>query len=364
MINSSDPTLAELLSDVSFRHWVKSGAFRQNDHQWSAWIRQHPEKGELVRQAIEILSASHLEEFVSESVVDEIVAGAWDRIDRREQLTVNRSLSWWKFGASIAATISLILAGWWLLRGPSTATIKSPSAFSSTEKILPSWTRYVNNDSKSRLLILPDSSSVMLLPGSTLLCPIKFATEFREVQLVGEAFFEIAKRPNHPFLVQTSEITTRVLGTSFNVRAYPNEPEVKVRVKNGTVVVYPQTPSGIGQPRHAITLLSDQQVIYRKHQAQLEKFSSFSKMNISPIQRVSFEFNDMPVRAILDSIARVYQLEVTYEVGSLDKCILTTTLTDVPLPRKLSIICEALGENMRYNLSESQIVIHGRPACD
>ena len=367
MINFEDPSLPDLLSNASFRQWVSSGDFRRPDNKWSKWLAEHPGQRETVRHAVEILSASHLMEEVTDATIDEIVGGTWNRIENTEKQHAESKrleVSWWRVSASVAASFLLLILAWWSFRNAKMESVNKKEELAITEKIIPSWTKYSNNDTKSRLLILPDSSSVLLLPGSTLLCPMQFASDIREVKLTGEAFFEITRRTHHPFLVRTEEITTRVLGTSFNVRAYPNESEVKVLVKNGKVAVYAQKGADESETRNSITLSRDQQVIYNKIRSQLARTVTVSKINISPIQKASFDFDDTPVRTILDSIAHVYELDLKYESKGLDKCILTTTLTDVPLPKKLSIICEALGENMKYDLSESRIVIRGAPACE
>ncbi|QLE01265.1 FecR domain-containing protein [Galbibacter sp. BG1] len=88
-------------------------------------------------------------------------------------------------------------------------------------------------------LVLGDSSVVFLNSGSALSYPQNFENEgSREVTLEGEAFFQITKNPNKPFIVSTENIKTRVLGTSFNVNTFnPDQPQVvvstgKVRVSN------------------------------------------------------------------------------------------------------------------------------------
>ncbi|MCG8310630.1 MAG: FecR domain-containing protein [Cytophagales bacterium] len=83
---------------------------------------------------------------------------------------------------------------------------------------------------------LPDGTTVKLNSDSKIIVPESFTNEKREVALYGEAFFDVAKDASKPFLVRTKDIQVQVLGTSFNVKSYPNEQSV-VAVATGKVAV-------------------------------------------------------------------------------------------------------------------------------
>ncbi|MFY0600062.1 MAG: FecR domain-containing protein [Cyclobacteriaceae bacterium] len=84
---------------------------------------------------------------------------------------------------------------------------------------------------------LPDGSIVKLNAGSKITFPKTFSSETREVELVGEAFFDVRRDENRPFHITSDNVNIEVLGTSFNVKSYPNENEVAVSVKTGRVSV-------------------------------------------------------------------------------------------------------------------------------
>jgi ferric-dicitrate binding protein FerR (iron transport regulator) len=88
---------------------------------------------------------------------------------------------------------------------------------------------------------LPDGSHAHLNAGSKLTYPASFRKE-RHLVLEGEAFFEVVKDPSKPFAVQTGQITTTVLGTSFNVKAYAETEGVTVALKTGKVSVKHDIP--------------------------------------------------------------------------------------------------------------------------
>jgi ferric-dicitrate binding protein FerR (iron transport regulator) len=85
---------------------------------------------------------------------------------------------------------------------------------------------------------LADGSTIYLNSASSINYPEKFGQDSREVYFWGEAFFEIAHDPSRPFIIETGETRVKVLGTSFNIRAYPETGQVDVIVKSGKVLFY------------------------------------------------------------------------------------------------------------------------------
>src|SRR5262249_50050225 len=82
---------------------------------------------------------------------------------------------------------------------------------------------------------LEDGSKVWLNAASSLRFPVAFTGTTREVEVTGEAYFEIAKHPDRPFIVHAPGGDIRVLGTSFNINAYTDEPQVKTTLVDGAV---------------------------------------------------------------------------------------------------------------------------------
>lgn len=94
------------------------------------------------------------------------------------------------------------------------------------------------NGSRTRSL-LPDGTTVWLNAGSKLF-PSDFNGNTREVTLIGEAFFDVVKMPARPFIVHTGGVDIKVLGTAFNVKAYPDDPNVETTLLRGIVQVFDQ----------------------------------------------------------------------------------------------------------------------------
>lgn len=85
------------------------------------------------------------------------------------------------------------------------------------------------------IVVLPDGSKVWLNADSKITYPENFSASFRELSLMGEAFFEIEKDPRHPFIVDAGAMKIKVLGTSFNVRAYAEDDFITSTLKEGKV---------------------------------------------------------------------------------------------------------------------------------
>lgn len=95
----------------------------------------------------------------------------------------------------------------------------------------------INEGILPKEIALEDGTSVWLTPGSQLQYPIPFEAQNRTVNLTGEARFEVAKDKSRPFIVQTEEVFTRVLGTTFNIEAFPNREIIEVVLLEGKVAV-------------------------------------------------------------------------------------------------------------------------------
>ncbi len=134
----------------------------------------------------------------------------------------------------VAATVLILLSiglGWYYL--DALVSSHTPTSTDPIEFI----TRYNPMGVKSTI-VLPDKSKVKLNSNSKITFPKVFTGDFREVSLEGEAFFEVTKIPEKPFLVKTGSLTTEVKGTSFNINAYDMENDIQVAVESGLVSVY------------------------------------------------------------------------------------------------------------------------------
>ncbi|TKC06829.1 DUF4974 domain-containing protein [Pedobacter polaris] len=154
-------------------------------------------------------------------------------------------------------------------------------------------------------VILPDGTKAWLNAASTLSYPLRFQKEGRKVKMTGEVYFEVAKAINSgtgrriPFLVETSKQRVQVLGTHFNVKAYPDEPDVRTTLLEGSVKIV----SGNGQA----ALL---------HPGQLAVLTGHIEVASADIDRElawkngDFIFRGETLESALRQVARWYNVEV------------------------------------------------------
>ena len=142
----------------------------------------------------------------------------------------------------------------------------------------------VQNGSRSRSM-LPDGTTVWLNAGSKLFYDDNFSGATREVRLEGEAFFDVVKQPQRPFIVHTSGIDIKVLGTSFNVKSYPDDKTVETTLYHGSVKIFRENES----EKSAIVLKPNEKVIIPKDAATTNDHVSLkSEAPVSEIKSTSF----------------------------------------------------------------------------
>lgn len=188
-------------------------------------------------------------------------------------------------------------------------------------------------EEKHRFIRLPDGSRVILNAGSTLDYPETFSDEeAREVYLTGEAFFDIRHDANKPFIVHTERINTTVLGTAFNVKAYPGQDNITVTVSRGKVRVSDEDKVlGIITP--------DQQIVVQKtsrkslqHVVKSDEATAWTEKDIF--------FDDASMRDAVDELAQRFNVRIALENERIGNCRFTATfIRGEDLYQILDVIC-------------------------
>ncbi|HEY6505917.1 MAG TPA: FecR domain-containing protein, partial [Chitinophagaceae bacterium] len=138
-----------------------------------------------------------------------------------------RSKSYSKF--LIAAIIVIVAGAFWIIQGISPGKNRTPQLSSLTKK--------ATNRSESKFLLLEDSTQVWLNAASSLEFPDQFDSKRREVFLSGEAYFDVKHTDKIPFIIHTGSVSTTVLGTAFNIKAYPGQKNITISVSRGKVKI-------------------------------------------------------------------------------------------------------------------------------
>ena len=153
-------------------------------------------------------------------------------------------------------------------------------------------------------VVLPDGTHAWLNSASSLRFPATFSGARREVTLTGQGYFEVAQNKDYPFIVHAGVTDIRVLGTSFDIMAYGDEPECNTTLVDGAVVVNHKGADHLLKPGEQARLdLSSLSMSIRK--ADVEEVIAW--------KNGKFQFGKSNIKTIMRQIARWYDVEVEYK---------------------------------------------------
>lgn len=162
---------------------------------------------------------------------------------------------------------------------------------------------------------LPDGTKVWLNAESSLKYPIAFRGTQRVVELDGEAYFEVTKNKEKPFIVKAKETEVKVLGTKFNVNAYANDAFTKTTLTEGLVLINKEKLSKLLKPGQQAITLKDQPSI------------TISDVDIEEAMAWKsgyFMFNNLDIRTVMNMISRWYDIDVEYKGKSENEVFIGT----------------------------------------
>lgn len=219
--------------------------------------------------------------------------------------------------------------------------------------------QFDNSTAVPKDISLPDGSRIILQPGGKISYRTSSDRSAREVFLEGEAFFDVKRDVLRPFLVHSQEVTTKVLGTSFTVKADRDGKSITVSVKTGKVSVYTHRGSSGPSAKSTETILTpNQQVVYNRHENKVARMLVENPRALIPAEEIrKWHFEDAPVIDIFRALEKVYGVNIEFDVKTLSGCTLTTSISDESIYNRLDIICKAIGTT--YTVEETRIVVRG-----
>lgn len=202
-------------------------------------------------------------------------------------------------------------------------------------------TKKFSERSEQKYLLLPDSTEVWLNAASSLEFPDEFSNNKREVLLSGEAFFKVKRAPDKPFIIHTGKVSTVVLGTSFNIKAYPGQREVIISVSQGRVNV---------KRNHNIvaTLTKGQQVkIDNAEEKVAEKNIAVSQ--IAAWQQGDMIYDDEVFADIVADLERIYNVNIEIANKDVPQLRISTSFRkDIGISQALLILCKLTDTRLHY----------------
>ena len=213
--------------------------------------------------------------------------------------------------------------------------------------------KIIVENGKRMHITLADSSKVILDAGSEFLYSRDFANGTREVYLNGEAYFEVARDEQKPFIVHSNNARITVLGTSFNVRAWEETNTVKVSVTEGKVSLRqeesPEKNSEAIITKGFLSILRGKNKPTAPEKTDINSQLAWLKFEM--------EFTSTPFREVLNQLQRWYDLEISLEETALGEQRINVYISKQPVEDILKLLSMVM--NLDYKMTGNKVVFSG-----
>lgn len=333
-----------LLLDNRFVDWVVNPQSLYAEY-WLQWVAADSANAAAAEEARRFILEMRLAgqegpEDVPEDKLDEMLGNIKAGI-----APVRRSRKKWYWAAAAVVTGAIIVAALFPFSSPQRAD----------EVQMTDVVRY-NGNKEDELLFLPDGSKVILSKGARISYNLLMNGSKREINLSGDAFFDVAPNPQKPFYIYTQHVVVKVLGTSFRVNASGGKESVSV--STGKVSVYlkgqdlEQSAAHIVQPREEVSLTEDLKTLTNS------KWSG-EHPSIGTLQKTAvYDFQDAPLDTVLKTLEKMYAIPVNYHPEVFDNCYITISLGNESLEEILKVITRTIDAS--YSMSSYGITIEGK----
>lgn len=395
-------TLEDFVLDARFQSWVR---FQDATDAvfWQQYIDRNPGQAEDIHSARKLLDSvyRHYRTDIDEAEIDLEIQGLLERVraEKRQILKVGRKDEredggrgagvvresgmviesevggesgfeevgrvvpfgkrwyagiWMKIAACAVLAIGLGWAGWRYYRSND-----GYNGLVSGKELV----ERVNTSGKQQVISLTDGTQVVLYPHSRLSFAETFPADQRTVYLSGDAYFQVAKDAKRPFLVQTTDLVTKVLGTSFFVRAHDASDKTLVEVREGKVSVFKQKEFAARKNAQAkapngMVLTPNQKLIFEHGTSEMRRTLSDNPEIVPSDNPKTFEFVNTPASSVLNDIEEAYQIDIIFDRDVMKGCPVTASLGGQSMFNKLSILCEVL--EARYEVLDGKVVIYSK----
>lgn len=208
------------------------------------------------------------------------------------------------------------------------------------------WVQMATLTGERKVFYLPDSSRVVLNENSTLRYQEAFTGKERLVELTGEGFFEVQKNPSKPFVINSGNAQTKVLGTSFNVKAIDKAEEVTVTVSTGKVSFSSLETNNqvILTPGFTGRMLGNGTVAKSK------------TIDDSSISWQTLKYEGARLIEIESSLEKYFGVDISLSDNSLQHCTFTGTFTQPDLKEILAVLAASNGLSITQPATNKYVI--------
>jgi len=344
----------DLIRDEFFQRWIY---FPDEDNTffWEKFMGENPDKIAAVNEARDFLC---LLDFDEGDVFESKVMALKNRIDftidhpdrssradfigrSRGRKAAGVTRHWLK----IAATVTLlVVASVIVYRYYNVADIAVLSPGISEQSTL---------NGERTIISMEDGTRIWLNVASSIRYPETFeGKKTREVFLDGEAFFEVARDTNKPFIVTTQEIQIKVLGTSFNVKSYGREDRIQTTLVEGKVII----ESMDEQPK-VVTLAPNQMATYHKESRKIVLNNKTDMDALAGWKDGRLIFDNKPLAEIVVALERWYDVKIEVQDQRSLKCHFSAKIENLSLTEVLDLF--KASDGIEYTIQGSEVTIRG-----
>jgi Fe2+-dicitrate sensor, membrane component len=313
-----------------FERYVFGKASDQEIARLSDWIKQNPGLSRWLERQIED-SSSEIDVALQFRMLQNIQkeVGQDDALmpssDWRKQ--------WW-LAAAVVVLPLLTAIGMYFYMSDKTLPEKAP------------YTITVEQGQKANI-VLPDGTKVWLNSKSKLICASGFNEKDRELNLTGEAYFEVAHNKNKPFRVKCNDISVEALGTAFVVRAYGEDETVSSVLINGKVKVGTLGGQIVLSPNERVEYDKGTRTNKVKHVTNASDFTGWRNNEL--------RFEHETLKEIAKSIERTYNVKLVFGSNGLENQYFTGTINNGSLESVLNTL--ALTSSLKIRIENQQVIL-------
>ena len=278
---------------------------------------------------------------------------AWNKVAEKMEPPQSKAIRWinfrkngmktfYKYAAVILIALLLGTAGYFI-------GFQNPlKEFYTTE-----FTSDIQNTNE---YLLPDGSVVTLNSHSKIIFPKHFKGKIREVTITGEVFFDVIPNSEKPFIINAGEARIKVLGTSFNISAYPENKKVEVVVESGKVEVSCKEKTQ-ADATNEILLTKGEKGTFIEYENRLEK-SLNTDRNYLAWKTHNLVFEETPLSEVISHLKKTYHIEIEINNKEINDLVLTAEFDKKPVDFILNVVqltfdLSLTKENNRYVFSKN-----------
>jgi transmembrane sensor len=234
-------SVEELVCEESFQQYCL-GSNLQDQLLWQEWLAAYPDRAEDFESARKLVNLLSLNQGSRLQQLKDLRAGIKQREGLQRSLAEVlsaemsnpipvRSRKLYQYIGGVAAAMLVVISIYFFQTGRKEPISRLLSPTTEIAQVISSGQK------PRKTVVLPDGTMITLAKGSSIEWRAKFNVERREIWLKGEAFFDVKHDASKPFTVHTEFDDVRVLGTTFNIKAYPNAKEMETFLIKGSVRV-------------------------------------------------------------------------------------------------------------------------------